>query len=189
MNYKGLCFAFVSLLSIAFLGWNQQKTQAQECFGSSCPPETLPPQPTPSIPAVIPLNRFYFSPTQDSTDASVLTFPPPQGFFVGTVGYVLSKQEPGTVPLFRCVSFSDNYLTRDPNCEFLSGAVQQGIAGFAYSAPPANVPNGPLFRCVRRKSNPPRGVSAFDSYTTRDSKCEGMGNLVGSLGAWVRLNP
>src|SRR5829696_87783 len=97
--------------------------------------------------------------------------------FQSNLGFLLNQQLPGTVPLYSCSANRDQFLSRDPEC---GGAKRRGRVGWAYSKPPAGIPNRAIYRCRRRDGE--RFVSA--KVTCRRSSNVNEGRL-----GYVMLTP
>lgn len=113
------------------------------------------------------LNRY------NGIDHAAFVSTPPAGYYLeGPLGYLLISQVSGTHPLYSCkAGSSDEFTSYLSNCE--GQQTYEGLLGFAYDAPPANIATAQVFRCAVNGTG--------DHFDSLASNCEGQ-NVNGSLG-------
>lgn len=92
----------------------------------------------------------------------VTTGSPPSGYGLeGTLGYLIDAG-PDTNPLYGCIQNSDQFLSKDGECE---GQTRIGLEGWIYDDPPPNVATVAVYRCA---------VPGSDHFAADDPNCEGQ---------------
>jgi hypothetical protein len=69
---------------------------------------------------------------------------PPAYRFQANLGFLLTRQTAGTVPLYSCSAQRDQFLSGAPDC---GGAKVLGTLGYAYASKPAGLPTHAIYRC------------------------------------------
>ena len=127
--------------------------------------------------ATIPFVRYY-----NGKRHEVTTGPPDAGYAKEGQWYLLSGEQPGTVPIYGCRNGAllvDQFISHDANCEGSGNAITQS-EGWIYTSPPA-VPSTPLYRCHIE------GLG--DHFVSIESSCEASGIVNEGLLGYAPTTP
>jgi hypothetical protein len=127
--------------------------------------------------ATIPFVRYY-----NGKRHEVTTAPPDAGYTKEGQWYLLTSEQPGTVPIYGCRNGAllvDQFISRDSNCESSSNAITQ-TEGWIYASPPA-VPSTPLYRC--------HIAGLGDHFVSIESSCEASGIVNEGLLGYAPTTP
>jgi hypothetical protein len=98
--------------------------------------------------------------------------------FEANLGFLLTQEEPGTVPLYSCDAGGDQFLSRDGAC---GGAALLGTVGYAYARKPAGLPARAIYRC--------RGANSGELTVEYGSDCKAPDTNEGLLGYTISVAP
>jgi len=99
--------------------------------------------------------------------------------FQANLGFLLTRAEPGTAPLYSCDTNRDQFLSRNAAC---GGATQLGVIGYVYSRRPTGVPTRAIYRC--------RAADTGELSVSYDPACGDPANTnEGRLGFTISVSP